>query len=343
MNQHGPHREDLLLGWHLGQLDAEERARCDEELRRDTEFEADSRRMGRMLQPLDHWQPPTCLPNLADRVLRFVDERKAARPLALANDAPPRRSVGASWFRTREILAAAACVAVLMGIAWPTLSEAREKSRQTVCSSHLGALYRGTSTYQETFGGALPYAGYVRNAAWLPDAGPERQYASNSRHVFLLVKLEHGPKPEDFICPSDADAKPLCRETVCRADDFPTACNTSYDSLNLSGESPNVRPDATVAYLGDRSPLFTRAKFNATVDPDKTNSPAHRGRGQSVLTLNGSVLWMTTPLFGTRSDNIWLAGNIRRYTGLEAPNDSDDTQLIPGYPASECGSNARQR
>ena len=44
---------------------------------------------------------------------------------------------------------------------------------------------------------------------------------------------------------------------------------------------------------------------------------------------------MTTPVYGTQKDNVWLAGDIRHYTGMERPTNCDDVQLVPGYPATD--------
>ena len=89
-----------------------------------------------------------------------------------------------------------------------------------------------------------------------------------------------------------------------------------------------------IAYVSDVNPLFVGARFNASIDPDRTNSPAHRGKGQTVLTLDGSARWITRPVYGPKQDNLWLIGNIRSYKGTEVPA-GDDVQLVPGYPATD--------
>jgi hypothetical protein len=330
-------REDFLVDAHLDRLAEDERAWLENELDRDAELTARYHRLGRTLQPLDHWSVSPGSGALADRVLTAV--RAESRARSIAPDAEPSRAqlVGSLIFRFREMLAAAACVAILFGVIVPGLSGVRERSRQALCANHLGSLFFGTSVYQEMFAGALPYTGNMRNAAWLPSAPAERPYASNSRHVFLLVKLGLGPKPADFVCPSDRAAEPMIGIDFSEHEDFLSACNISYDSLNLSGLSPNLRPANPVAYMGDPNPLFVQARFNDEIDPDTTNSPAHLGRGQTVLVLDGSTRWQTTPLFGNQRDNIWLAGDIRRYAGYETPAGEDDVHLIPGYPADECG------
>lgn len=120
--------------------------------------------------------------------------------------------------------------------------------------------------------------------------------------------------------------------TTC--DDFAGACNVSYASLNLAGTKPNLMPTTRIAYISDANPLFVGARFNASV-PYNANSPAHRGRGQNVLTLDGSSRWMKKPIYGPKHDNLWLIGNIRRYIGIEAPVSDDDVQLVPGYPVTD--------
>jgi hypothetical protein len=118
-------------------------------------------------------------------------------------------------------------------------------------------------------------------------------------------------------------------------DDFGKACNISYATLNLAGPTLRLRPSRGVAYAGDPNPLFVNARFNAAVDADHTNSPAHRGKGQTVLTLDGSAAFVTSPICGPKRDNVWLVGNIRHYTGTETPASDDDAQLVQGYPTTD--------
>jgi hypothetical protein len=124
-------------------------------------------------------------------------------------------------------------------------------------------------------------------------------------------------------------------EAINGAQDFTFARNICYDTLNLGGAQPNLRPRSAIAYAADRNPLFLGARFNPTVDPDRANSPHHRRRGQMVLTLDGSAAWMTTPIHGPKRDNVWVIRNVRRYTGMEAPTTDDDAFLVPGFPTTD--------
>ncbi len=337
----GPEVE--LLDWHLERLEDEDRSRVEQELQGDAELRAISDRLGRILQPLDHWQVAPAPSHLADKVLAHIE--RSTQPCAVSDPAsrglqPARSSVQpettgsfrrAPLLRLRDVIAAAACILLLVGVFVPGI---RDRSRRAICENNLGSVFKGTSVYQQTFAGSLPFAGHIPGASWLPGSGQGRPYASNSRHLYKLVKLNCGPEPKDFICPGDAKARPMSVDNLDAYDDFACARNISYDTLNLSGRRPNLRPAIPLAYLSDHNPLFVGGRFNESVNPG-TNSPVHRGRGQTVLALDGSVEFKRTPFHGSLQDNLWLIGNLRRYTGTESPTRDDDVQLVPGYPVTD--------
>lgn len=330
-------QDDLLLDWHLDRLDAQERADFERQLAQDTGLRVRSDRLGRILRPLDHWSitPP---PNhLADHVLTFV--RGAAytasatvRVARAAGTASPR-----GWMPFRSIwdmVAAAACIVLLLSAFVPGVSALRERSRRALCASNMESIFRGVSAYQASFGGVLPFAGNQPGSAWLPNGG-ETPFASNSRHVFLLVKHGYVPATDSFLCPSDESGRAMASHELTACNDFNTACNNSYSTLNLAGMTPNLRPSRPIAYLSDPNPLFVNARFNSALDPARANSSAHKGKGQTVLVLDGSARWMTTPTYGPQRDNLWVLENVRSYYGTEAPTGDDDVQLVPGYPATD--------
>ncbi len=327
--------EELLLDLHLGCISDEDRLWLEAQLERDGEVAAKADRLGKALGPLDHWTVPPIPDDLVDRALDRIAQHAPGTPnldLVTADHSYAGRS-----FRLplREVLAVAACIGLLISVLVPGLAEVRDRSQRAACARNLASIFDGARMYQEQNAGALPFAGEIATASWLPTGASKRQYASNSRHPYLLVKLEYGPKPEHFVCPADADATPLTPAQLAGYNDFKTSRHNSYDSLNLSGSKPNVRPGKAIAYLGDRNPLFRNGRFDASVDPTVANSLAHGGRGQTVLTLDGSAGWMTSPVYGTARDNVWMAGDIRNYTGVEAPLSDDDAQLVPGYPTTD--------
>ena len=84
--------------------------------------------------------------------------------------------------------------------------------------------------------------------------------------------------------------------------------------------------------MSDANPLFRDGRFVETADPDTTNSLAHGGDGQNVMTLDGRVEFTTSPLYGDFRDNVWTIQGVRTYTGTEVPTRDDDAFLIPGHP-----------
>lgn len=350
MNEERTTPEELLLDLHLDQLDDVQRVRIEGELRKDAALLEKSERLSRILQPLDCWQPTTAADRLADRILSHIRDRKGAfgprneteqpSPAIIKMQPESAESYRPRFLPVRDLVAAAACLLLLVGVFVPGLSTVRARSQRAACANNLGSIFRGTSIYQETFNGSLPYAGQARRAVWLPSSDRSRPFASNSRHSYLLVKGGYGPSAKHFICPADKGAVPMVVDDFTTRTDFARVANISYDALNLRagdhpGEGVNLRPRRSLVYMGDPNPLFTRAKFNPTINADTANSRAHGRRGQTVLTLDGSTQWLQSPLVGPKGDNIWLAGKIRRYTGSESRSGADDVQLIPGLPATD--------
>ena len=322
--------EELLIDLHLGRIADDDRAWLEDELQRDPVLRVKSDRLGDRLRPLDHWAVAPPPEQLIERTLGRVALR--SKTPGVAEDAAPAYR-GSIRLPLRELLAAAACLALLVSALVPGIAFLRNRAHKTTCASHLGSIFQGTMLYQASFAGSLPYAGFQQGASWLPSA--DRPYLSNSRHVYLVAKHNFGPKPEDFVCPSGGNARAMRADALADHNDFLASANNSYDAQNLAGASPNLRPRTAIAYLGDANPLFTEGRFDESVDPVRANSHAHGGKGQMVLTLDGTVHWMTTPVYGPRHDNVWLAGDIRSYRGTEAPVSRDDAQLVPGYPVTD--------
>ncbi len=328
-------REEFLLDFHLDQLADDDREWIEAELLRDAELRTKSDRLGSVLRPLDHWSVGQTPARLVDNILRAVEQPSAEKSSSRSRVSAGETYRPRSFFTLREVVAIAASIVLLMSVIIPGVSSARSRSQREACASNLGSVFRGLTLYEQSFGGSLPYAGSRPGTAWLPCDESGSACASNSRHPYLIARLNYA-KPEDFVCPADKAGQPMRRDELALRDDFASAANMSYASLNLSGETPNLHPPGPLAYMSDRNPLFANARFNPGLDPAKANSPVHgKGSGQSVLFLDGSVRWMTTPIYGARRDNVWLMGDVREYVGTEAPTDQQDAFLIPGYPAGE--------
>ncbi len=326
---------DSLLEWHLGLVSEEDREQITAAIGRDPDLAARSERLGRILRPLDHWSVSSGPAQLAESVLAAV-ERADIRPLSDLAVVPADRGIIRLPFgRLRDLIAVAACLVALLSVSIPGISALRGRSQRALCANNLGDVFRGLSAYQTSFAGTLPFAGYAENASWLPQPGQRSASASNSRHVFLLLKHRFVPRAESFVCPCSPEGRPMNIAEADTRHDFAEAGNICYDSLNLAGQSPNFRPVVPIAYLSDANPLFVNARFNEGVDPQMANSPAHGGCGQTVLMLDGRAEYLRSPIYGSQKDNVWVIEGIRRYSGQEAPSRFDDAFLVPGFPAEQ--------
>ena len=334
MNRDDRNIEETLLDWHLERLDDDARAWVEQELRRDAQLRAQSDRIGMVLQPLDHWRVSAAPSDLADKVMAYIDKADSvgAEPLMFPTEAAP---IGRRFpFALREVVAAAACILLLIGVFVPGAAELRERSRRAMCAGNLGSIFRGVSAYRQAFAGALPFAGNVPGSSWLPGGATDGPFQSNSRHTYLLVKLNYVPTPDHFACGSSESELREVSTDLASSDDFSGVRGVRFATMNLAGGRPNLRPTGAVAYISDANPLFVNARFDSGIDPYKTNSPSHSGRGQNVLTLDGSATWMPKPVYGPKHDNLWLIGNVRNYSGTELPQPGD-VQLVPGFAARE--------
>ncbi|MEK6676374.1 MAG: hypothetical protein AABZ47_12055 [Planctomycetota bacterium] len=325
--------EQLLLDLHLNRLKDEERRKVLALLARNPNVRALSHRLARTLRPLDYWTIASPPAGLVDRILRRA-EKSGHGNRALSRDvgANPRRL---RFVPMRDLLAAAACIALVVGVMVPGLTQLRSRARDTQCETNLWSVYNAAEMYRENYDGSLPYAGTQTRSSWLPLGTADGPFESNSRHLYLLAKTGVGPRPESYLCPADLLGEPMTTADESARDDFPSLRNIGYDSLNLSGGSANLRPSPRVAYLSDSNPLFVGGRFHPEVDPNLANSQAHGGRGQAVVFLNGSTKQLRSPVFGTQKDNLWLSGNTLQYKGNEIPVDKEDSFLIPGFPKTD--------
>jgi len=325
--------ETELLDFHLDRLDDADRRRVEQELEEDSEFLERSRRLGRVLKPLDYWQPASHAEHVENRVLQLI--RQARGPRVIRMDPEHGGEYQPRFLPLRNLVGMAACVLLLIGVFVPGLSTIRARAQRTACASNLAKIFGGVGLYRAAFDGSLPYAGDLTDAAWLPGAESNRAYESNSRHNYLLIKYGFGPTARDFTCPADSRAEVMNVPDFTAANDFARATNVSYDSLNLAGSAPRLRPRQNIVYMGDSNPLFNNAHFDPSVDPDTANSRAHGRGGQMLLTLDGAAIWAPSPVVGPNADNIWLAGRLRSYRGVEPRANADDVHLIPGYPRTD--------
>ncbi|HVF85139.1 MAG TPA: type II secretion system protein [Abditibacteriaceae bacterium] len=69
---------------------------------------------------------------------------------------PQRQFVARSGFTLVELLVVVAIIGILTAMLFPVFSRARERARQTSCTSNLRQLYLGYSMYAQEHDGRIP-------------------------------------------------------------------------------------------------------------------------------------------------------------------------------------------
>lgn len=335
--------DELLLDLHLDQLSAREAERLRERMAESDELAARSRALAALLGYLDDAPRPEPPHDLAERVLHYIDERTAVRPLSDAaafTEALPagdRPTVLERTWAWRDVLASAACVALFLLLVVPGYRKARSVSARYQCLNHVRQIGDGMVQYAGANSGFLPSAGHVPGGSWLPEASDGRQPAQNTRHVFKLIREGQIRNMRVFLCPADKLARPM-EEELASLQDFPSRRNNSYSFIfmnvpqGLRLEQMQGGPQRRMVLVADRNPHFPSAPgvqqgARALVTG---NSPLHEaGAGQNAIYVDGSGGWFTSPRIGVDQDDIYRVGDLSRYQGTEAPRYDTDTFLPP--------------
>jgi hypothetical protein len=324
--------EEQLLDYLLERCDQAQASRIAAALQEDTALEASYRRLTRTLEPLEAWNVPAPPQRLVEQILDGIAAQNPPRLVPAASTIPPDSGDAARrpLLSLRELVALAACITIFVGVFVPTMSTARFNSRQQMCASNMGSIFRGMNSYATANAGFLPSARRPAQARFLAQAG--RRPTPDRDHLFQLVKLGNvAPgRLTVFVCPARKGDRPMAAEKVDTSDGFADPNNCSYDVQRTARPMPVLaRFVMPLPLLGDANPLFEEGRFNQDLDPATANSTSHRGAGQNLLLLDGRVIWQATPIFEPTGDNIWQVGRLRVYTGTEASTSATDTFLAP--------------
>ena len=240
---------------------------------------------------------------------------------------------GASGFRWREVLTAAAIVLIGMSLLVPTLHRTRQDAIQQACLANLGEAGKGIAQYASDHNGMLPHHDTHPGTVWWNVGDPAH---SNSAQLYLLVRDGYVKSPQVLACPGNAYA-PQPGDLTRNDLDWPDARAVSYSYQDQFTATPiRIDQHPNLAVLADKNPLFVTRVGRMTFDSHlKQTMPSrtHGGLGQNVLRLNGSAVWMVRPLTPRAGsggeDNIWLMNGVKQYNGTEAPQDTDDSFLVP--------------
>jgi hypothetical protein len=328
-----------LIDLHLDKLSAEEAAVQRAAIAASPELQAQSEGCRRLLSALEAYPAPVAPGDLVERVLNRIAESEALIPFPVADagteslpNGTERALTGSPILSLRELITIAACIVLFVGIFVPGYYKAQSISKRNHCAANMQQIYAGLGAYAQANSGYLPSAGAIPGGSWLPVRIPGVPRASNTRHIYLLLKDGYVQNPRIFLCPGRGNGVPMIMDNYRRATDFaePANCNYSIQNGNVEDPSPVEELNPRMAYVADANPYFSGyvTRNLSPFEPDNSNAHDVNG-GQNVLHVNGRVGWVTQPTVGVDGDHIYRAGTLTRYVGTELPKSKTDSFLVP--------------
>jgi hypothetical protein len=322
-----------LVEYHLGLLSTSELEQTTSRLEQDRELKQLSSHVEKALAPLESYEID--IPVGLDRKIKMAIRAQKINTDALLRDltvnAPAKgRSIFTRW---ADFVGTAAAILLICSAVTLSTDHTRRQARKALCAGNLGILGSAISTYANDYYNQLPQASIASNSAWYDS---ERQTPKRG-NLFVLVKRNY-IKPQFFACPEDSSKQVVNIKDFSQYNDFPSSSVVSYSFQNLHSDR-NFRARQlqlrwqhapAMPIMADRTPLLKQNRLNSELTSENAFSTNHaRLTGQNVLVLDGQVVWQTTPVFGPQRDNIWQAGQIRSYRGVETPVDPVDCFLAP--------------
>lgn len=236
-----------------------------------------------------------------------------------------------SRVRLWDVVAAAACVALVSAIIAPMLAGLRASSIESQCAMNMGRAGLGFSLFANDHQGALPSVeSFERKrevvlhvtprAVWWTVGQPAQSHSAN---LYTLVRGGYA-SPADLACPGNQRAD---TELAPSAEDWGTPESVSYGYQLFASTQPRWFSGETSLVLADKSPVIERARRGESIDATRS-SPNHASRGQNTLWNDGAVRFLQHPVTD-RGDNIWLPKPLERLPaptlkGDERPASSTD-------------------
>lgn len=335
-----------ILDYQLNLDSPGEHSATERLLGEDVEAQRLAAALEKALGPLGALADETPPLGLALRTVRYVNDHEQARHLARASAAlaaGSRRDSGEAggavrWFigNVRDLIAVAACLALVVMVSQPGLRQARSISQRNVCASQMRQVGVGLAQYASDNAGFLPYVSNKPGAKWWNVGAKGSENTSNTRSYFLLVKKGYVPAGV-FRCSS----KPVRRRLLISAEmletmhDFAGRDEVNYSFQLMFGRPMRLESSGRRIIMSDQNPVF--AEFDPTKEIDlgansilqRENSPNHGRRGQNVLYRDGSVSFIRSRRLRRDDDDIFTIRATVKYRGNEIPASDDDTFIAP--------------
>ena len=228
------------------------------------------------------------------RIDRHENDRSARMTFASSTtEGGPRRRL-----RLPDFISVAAVILIGASVVWPVATHMRQRSIDMRCDSHLRIVGQALGHYVGDWGGAMPTVRTGLFETWMPGA-------KNAINLNPLLDYDY------------CDASHL----HCPGHEGMLGDSYSYQ-FQTAGRRPSWGAVRVTVLLGDRNPIIDAVVTGRFIQA-LSASINHGGRGQNVLSSDGSTQWLVQPVVGTR-DNIWLPDRVDLPGGIRV------TTLRPG-------------
>ena len=215
------------------------------------------------------------------RVDQYDDERSRRMSLddAEIRDGTRRR------LRLPDFISVAAVLLIGASVVWPVTTHLRQRSIDMGCASNMRTIAGAFNQYALDYNNAVPTARTGLFSVWTP---------GTHNAINLNPLLQNG-----YCNTSHLD---------CPGHEGQYAESYSYQ-FQTKGKLPRWGMGRNTVLLGDRNPLIDTARMRLSSSA-LLNSINHSGRGQWVLSSDGTTAWLTQPMVVGSNDNIWLPGQV---------------------------------
>jgi prepilin-type processing-associated H-X9-DG protein len=286
-----------------------------------------------VLAPLDTLRPEPCPDELAQRTiwrLRLANAEELIKQ--------PEKAVGKSHFlhHVAEVGSVAAIILFAIGILLPSFSFARHQYWKNFCQRQLAGISNSINLYSSDYDGRLPAVTTDVSQPWHRVGHQGKDNHSNTRNLFLLLRLGYSDRPNDFVCCGRRQEAftQLKVSQVTNYNDFPTREHITYSFRIVCRPPVKMSLLTGQPLMADRSPVFENVsddRFEVHLDMSLStrNSMNHGERGQNVLFSDGHVEFLITRHTGIPQDDIFTLQKIAEYRGKERPACEKDPFLAP--------------
>ncbi|MHC4726329.1 MAG: hypothetical protein ACYS17_03805 [Planctomycetota bacterium] len=333
-------QKQLLFDYCLGLTSEKETAKAEVLINLKKEAAEIHTKFKAALGPLGCILPESCPDSLAEQTIKRLKKHADTSRQLLVPEETLALTTKADFLRNfSKIMVRAAAILVIAAILIPPISHGRSLYRRHICERRLGNISHNIDQYCNDYDGELPAVGIKKDEPWCKVGYQGKENHSNTRNLFLLLKLGFSDNPKQFVCPGgkQRNTTPLDMLEVRNYNDFPTRKHINYSFRVMCSPSTKKNMLGGQPLMADCNPVFEGVSegksglFKVHLDKGSStrNCSNHNMRGQNVLYSDGHAEFTKTRYVGIPRDDIFTLQNVKVYSGTERPSCMTDPFLAP--------------